>query len=291
MKHHTGACPDPETLAGYLDGRLSGSDRDRVVAHLADCEDCYFVFAESVRTLAVAPPVSRAAHMWRTAASAPAWGKAAAAVASLAAAAMLTFAVQPQIASRWWPGGSDVADLVTAVGTARTFEPRLTGGFAYGQVRGALRAGDSSVVVVSPDVRIAAARIEKAAIARPTPQMLHSVGIASLVVGDVARAVSVLEQAADQAPPEAPTLTDLSAAYLTRAARNRDRSDLLKALALADRAIKSDPQMVEALFNRALALERLSLVREARDAWRDYLKIDGGSGWAGEARSHLRALS
>jgi predicted anti-sigma-YlaC factor YlaD len=40
-----GHCPTDEELAAFLDGMLSESERARVVAHLADCESCYEIFA------------------------------------------------------------------------------------------------------------------------------------------------------------------------------------------------------------------------------------------------------
>lgn len=42
-------CPSLEDLAAFLDGRLSGYERNRVVTHLADCPRCYEVFAEAAR--------------------------------------------------------------------------------------------------------------------------------------------------------------------------------------------------------------------------------------------------
>ena len=50
-------------------------------------------------------------------------------------------------------------------------------------------------------------------------------------------------------------------------------------------ALRSSP---EALFNRALALERLNLWVVARQAWNDYIANDPQSGWSNEARRHLR---
>jgi hypothetical protein len=44
-----GACPSAEELAAYIDGTLSKAEADRVTAHLADCEDCYFVYSETLR--------------------------------------------------------------------------------------------------------------------------------------------------------------------------------------------------------------------------------------------------
>ena len=51
MKQLAGDCPDLETIAAYLDGRLTERERARVTAHLADCEDCYALFSESARVI------------------------------------------------------------------------------------------------------------------------------------------------------------------------------------------------------------------------------------------------
>lgn len=49
MNTSTETCPSLEDLAAFLDGRLSGDERARVIAHLADCPSCYEVFAEAAR--------------------------------------------------------------------------------------------------------------------------------------------------------------------------------------------------------------------------------------------------
>lgn len=38
-------CPSSEDLAAFVDGRLQGLQRERILEHLASCEDCYQVFA------------------------------------------------------------------------------------------------------------------------------------------------------------------------------------------------------------------------------------------------------
>jgi len=49
--------------------------------------------------------------------------------------------------------------------------------------------------------------------------------------------------------------------------------------------------MPEAMFNRALALQTIGQVDDARTAWQAFLTIDDRSGWADEARTRLRILS
>ena len=284
-------CPDPETLAAYLDGRLARGERERVTEHVADCDACYFVVTEAAQTASTAEltiepaPVSTGHGWW---ASKPViWSSSIA--GALATAAMVWLVV----GGGWLTSSSESASLqalVAAVGNERTVEARLTGGFAYGPLRGPVRSGELSAVPVSPDVRIAAARIEKDELGRRTPRAFRMLGLAYLVTGDIGRAVNALEDATKGPTPDAQALSDLAAAYLSRATRTNQPQDLTKALATADRAVRADGKLAEAWFNRADALERLSLIPQAREAWQDYVKIDSQSEWADEARSHLRAL-
>jgi CHAT domain-containing protein len=62
------------------------------------------------------------------------------------------------------------------------------------------------------------------------------------------------------------------------------------ALTLAEKALRTEPDLAEAHFNRALALEKLFLNEEATAAWAEYLRRDESSPWADEARSHQRRL-
>ena len=289
MKHPLDECPDLETLAAYLDGRLSAGARDRVAEHVAACETCYFVFAEAAQTHPVAEPKGKtpgeSTRVWMSYRRLM-WSSGAAALTTAACIWLI-------VGGTWRPRTTEspeLRSLIAAVGSDRTIEARLSGGFSYGPLRGVVRAGES-VATMSPDVRIAAARIEKEAIAHRTPQTLKSLGIAYLVMGDINRAVPALEEAADQPSADPRTLSDLSAAYLVRAARANQPQDFARALAAAQRAVTTDPEVAEAWFNRALALEALSLREQARDAWQEYLKVDSKSGWAEEARTHLKALT
>ena len=161
---------------------------------------------------------------------------------------------------------TELQALVAAVGTDRTIEPRLTGGFAHGPLHGAARSGGSSLTTLSPDVRIAVAQIEKEATSRTALQR-HLRGIASLLTGDADSAVAALEEAVAERPDNARILNDLAAAHLVRAERTGNGEDLSRALASVNRALNIDRSLPEVWFNRAYALERLSLPNEARDAW------------------------
>ena len=289
------ACPDAETLAAFLDGRLTAGEHADVMAHVADCDACGFVVAEIAQTAAAAPvdvehDVKPAPPWWKS--KRVIWSSSTA--AGLATAAMVWLAVS----GGWHRSPSDSASLqaralqalAEALTKERTVDVRLTGGFAYGPRRAAVRSGPLSGVSVSPDVRIAAAQMEKAAGGDTSADGLRARGIAALVIGDVNRSVSAFEEAAAKRPSDARIQSDLSAAYLARADLNPQSDDLSNALAAANRAVNLDRTLPEALFNRASALERLSLMQDARQAWLAYLTVDDGSGWAGEARQHLRNL-
>lgn len=49
MNISTETCPPLEDIAAFLDGKLSGEERDRIIAHLAECESCYAVYADAAR--------------------------------------------------------------------------------------------------------------------------------------------------------------------------------------------------------------------------------------------------
>ena len=291
-------CPDLETIAAYVDRALPEAERARVTEHLASCETCYFVFTESVQTQVTAAvkreTVAPSALTIAGSQQPPGFGRwsqwavwsAVAAVTATAAALLLM--VRPQLLEI--QRRLRLQALVTAVGTNRVIEPRLTGGFEYGPMRNPVRADGAATTDLSPDVRIAAANIEKALQMDESAAALRVLGIAHLLSGNSERAVECLERSSALRPEDAAIQSDLSAAYLTRTPPEVRGENAGRALAAADRAVAVNPRLGEALFNRALAVERLLRVAAARQAWNRYLSVDANSGWADEARLHLRML-
>lgn len=272
-----GACPSLETIGAFVDGRFKDRERDVIADHLASCETCYFVFSEAARVKVTAgtatmPAVAPRRTAWRPIA------------AGLAAAATILIAVT--VFYPFGPNGEQRAldQLVASVGTARTLEPRLSGGYAYAPLRGVVR-GRNDAVNLSPDTRIAIAEIEKAFASRPVAAS------AALIGGDADRAIAILESASRNHPRDAQISNDLAAAYLVIFDRNGSTADAGRALAAASHALEVEPRMPEALFNRALAAQAAGLRDEARAAWQRYLTVDDQSGWAEEARARLRILS
>lgn len=75
-----------------------------------------------------------------------------------------------------------------------------------------------------------------------------------------------------------------------QAERNQNPRSLFDALESAGAALRLEPRNPAARFNQAVALDRLALDEQAADAWRAYLEVDHGSGWAGAARHRIREL-
>ena len=285
MKRDLNGCPELEVIAAFLDRQLGDSDRAEVAGHLSTCETCYFVFSEAAQTKPTATPVTSGATSWWQS-KRVIWP---AAAAGLAAAASLVLAVSG-VLPLGRASAPELTALVAAVGTDRTIEPRLTGGFVHGRFRGPVRSSEVAQRELTPDVRIAAAVIEKETGSLQSAEALHVRGVALLVIGEVERAVATLETASSLHPTNARILSDLAAAYLVSADRSNRAEDLRQALAVTNRAIAADRSLPEAWYNRAFTFDRLSLPREARDAWQTYLTLDQQSGWADEARVRLVSL-
>ena len=295
-----GPCLEPEVLAAYVERTLPPDERARAEAHLATCEDCYALLTEVMRTTdemdgrvesepqeGGAPPVELSKILR------PAFGRRrvwSIAGVVLAAALLLVVRAQPE----WWQRirGDDGSDrrlekLVAAVGTVRTVEGRLTGGFGHGPLRSPARSGGDAQNALLLTV---ARELQKAAAADPSVENLHAYGVAQLFLGRYDEGVRTLEEAAADQPANGRLQSDLAAAYLARAVALEKSEDAEKALAAVQRALAIDPFQREALFNRALALERLSQRNAARGAWETYLQQDPSSAWADEAKQHLERL-
>jgi len=112
---------------------------------------------------------------------------------------------------------------------------------------------------------------------------------AALWDGDGRDAARLLGRVTSRGNASAAVWSDYSAA-LYADAKPDDSFQLATSLAAADSALNLDPDQPEALFNRAVALEALSLRGAAAEAYRKYLRIDASSPWASEARSRLDTL-
>jgi CHAT domain-containing protein len=275
--------PSDETLAAFIDGRADPETRKRVIEHMVGCNDCYATFEaasemreRSEKQRVVAFPKRRLA------------------VIGFAAAAVVVILLAPAIRDRLRPR-SGLATLAAAAPAHRNIEGRLTG-FPYRPMAPVMRGTDAenheNLKLLS-----VAAQIQEEADKNPTPENLHQLGVAYLLLGNSTKAVSTLEEslkrgtgedipAAIQKSTDASLLTDLSAGYLARGAVTQRTEDLLAAVESAERAYALS-RSPEAAFNRAMAIEELHGIAQARSAWEDFLRIDRSSGWTDEAEKHI----
>jgi tetratricopeptide (TPR) repeat protein len=115
----------------------------------------------------------------------------------------------------------------------------------------------------------------------------HALGVARLVSGRPLEASEILDSALGEWGAEPALLNDLAVAHLEAGDSDDGILHLLHALEALEPLVSSGHPPPEALFNRALVLQRLCLFGVAMDAWATYLQRDGESPWASEARQHL----
>lgn len=264
------SCPGPETIAALAEGHLHGAERMAVLAHVDGCRSCM----EDLKDANAHIAEERSRRPW--------W-------IAIAAAAMIAaiFVTRPL----WQRHTSPLERLVQlAPVEQRNVETRLTGGFAWAPYRGSNRATEEAAnverfkLVGETATLLERAQTEKSAAAQ------HAAGIALLLIDRPDEAIARLQAAAERAPSDAKIWSDLASAIYASALRFGRASLYPQALASADRALRADAKSAEALFNRALILERMGLTEEARAAWQRYLEVDGSSPWANEARDRLRRL-
>jgi tetratricopeptide (TPR) repeat protein len=267
------ACPDPEVLAAYIDGRLTPGERTTIERHLAGCPECRDLVAGSVEAIdemaRVAVPRPPRTRLWVGLG------------AVLAAAAAVVMAVRLNQPSPYYV--PEMAQLAAVQSDTRAIEPRLSG-FRYAAppsiTRGPADAHNLELTATAEKVRAEIGDHDgvNAEAAR---------GVTYLVDGDADRAVDSFERATASASAPPRMLSDLAAAYLQRGRPD----DAERALAAAERALGADAHLHEAAFNRALALERLGRTTEAVQAWRDCAAHEPDGQWAAEARRHIDRLT
>lgn len=288
-------CPEDETLAAFVDGKLPEEEREAFLEHLASCESCYAVWqgVEDMRKIAdtgadqddaagrPAAPVTGRFGPGRLVASA----------AALAAAAALAFVFVPQLLPR-----RDNTELVRAAGELkiRTTKARLSIDLPYRPTRPVFRSGGENEHRLDPElapIYQPAAEIAARAEQRRNAATLHDRGLALLLLEEPTEALRALQEAERQGEPDVQLLVDLTAAALAAPpARGREAEQARLALQYATRAWQK-AQTPATAWNRALALEKAERGDEAIDGWRAYQQMDPRSQWTVEAGEHIARLT
>jgi CHAT domain-containing protein/tetratricopeptide (TPR) repeat protein len=283
--------PSAAQLAEMLGGELSEVRRREIEQHLETCQACRETLDDYRQFLAdcqrpAARDVSqeysdlRQRIKWRKASSSgPRWFAIAAGVIVVLGLSYAGYRILAPSPDRL---------LAQAYADQRSFEFRLAGA-AYAPVR--QERGDKTAFGLPAPLLKAQANIAEALRSRPEdPELLRFEGEAEMIARDASAAVRSLERSRDLKPRDSRILADLGAAYALRAQLEHQPADLGMALDQLSRSLQLRPDDPETLFNRALVLEQMLQKDQAAAEWEKYLKVDGTSAWAGEARKHLADL-
>lgn len=283
MSQRDRSCPDFVTIAAFVNGTLDEETTRSVTAHIADCDECVVAISEVgdfARQEAKVVQIAEKARFWK----------------ALAVAAGLVIVIGTVAAALrrpidHWLYLTSIRTMTKAAPAAeRRIEARLTGGFGWSRLHDPGR-GASSVDPALVLIRVAANNVLQKTAGKDSARQRHAAGVATLLLERDDEAIRSLAAAAQSSPRDASLWSDLSAAYLDSAVRHRRPAELQPALDASDAALRLDRNLPEALFNRALVLERMERNDEAAAAWRRYLEVDRGKGgWADEARAHLASL-
>ncbi|HEX2122568.1 MAG TPA: zf-HC2 domain-containing protein [Thermoanaerobaculia bacterium] len=281
-------CPDNETLAAFIDGRLDPHASRAVIEHMADCPDCrdIFVAEGDLRADAdVAPETEPEVSRFR----ARSWAVPLAVAATLAIALSLTV-FRDRL---FGPGTSDLVEASRSL-KFRPVAARTSLDFPYKPPRPVLRNVAPKEIESDEVFLVAVAAQIKERVDLRSARSLHEVGTAYLVTRDHSEAVEMLEEAARNKSGESSVdaaivkltdvdlLSDLAAAYIARG----QTADVAAAVKAAERAWTLEKTPTTA-WNRALALERADRLADSAAAWRTYLRMDPSSEWSTEAQRHL----
>jgi tetratricopeptide (TPR) repeat protein len=277
---------EAESLAAFVDGRVSTEERVAMEAHLASCESCYEALVDVTRTLEDVAVAEAPVAAQPPKAVADARPRNRTAVALLAAAAAVILAV-----GFWWwqrptPLQTALVALAEAPRDARFSPGRLSIDREWKPVAPMLRGTGADSV--SLDVRSAALAVSGITGTDASGPALHARGLALLATGDLDGSIDALDRAAASRGADiAATRADLSAARLARFRLTGNRDDAQRALEDADLALRANPRAAPALFNRAAALDALGDREKAAAAWQTYLDADPSSAWSAEVRRRV----
>lgn len=289
MEHS--AFPSDETLAAFIDGGLDEETRKRVVAHVADCEDCY----GTVMASGAWPRESDAVHTKTV----PFDRRQRRVLIGFAMAAGLSgvFLYRPlRLEYERYHAAASLHKAANAM-PIRVADARLSLDLAYKPLGPNNRGGENDSVDIG--LLAAAGEVQQSRPAGPAGD--HSLGVAELLTGNRQKAVEILGKAvmketgtqniadAIRRCTDVPLLNDLSAAEGVMTDFSTDEESKRTALAAARRAWELNPKSPITLWNRAVATERLD-TRAAIAAWKDYLAIDRTSAWSGAAKQRVEEL-
>lgn len=183
------------------------------------------------------------------------------------------------------PNPDQLAELRSIYQQARPTETRIST-FDYApltQLRGAPEASDQR------RLRLIELTLTEATAKTPNANTHHALGVFFLTQQKYPDAIRELETASKLDDKNAQIHNDLGVAHLelAKVAKEKNFAVLAQSLEEFTLAMELDPNSLEALFNKSLALQELGRRRLATESWRLYLQKDSSSPWAREAQRNL----
>lgn len=309
------ACPEDADWLQAAAGIMPQDDIQKRLEHAAQCEHCGPLLGEMAEDFAdelspeeqtllaaarssksewqrqLAARLSAESHPARPAAEPPRWwtlawpalNYAAAAVA-LVIAATLAFWPTPR------PATEEAEQLLAEAYTEqRTLELRIPGaGHAPVRVE---RGPERSRLSRPPALLEAEALIARQLRNSPNDaSWWHMRGRAELLDWKYEAAIKSLKRALDSQPDSAPIKVDLATAYFQRAEAEDRAIDYGMTIELLGQVLARHPDDAVALYNRAIAEERMFLYNQALTDWEHYLRVEPQGAWAREAQERLTQL-
>ena len=171
----------------------------------------------------------------------------------------------------------------------RTIESRISTlpHSTYSQTR-----GDAGEDPAMDDLRRGELHLTQAVKDEPSAATHHALGRVYLAERRFDLALKEFDASLKYDQNNAQVYNDIGVTLLEKASlpTQQAQEELNRSLDNFNKALQLDPNLLEAIFNRALTYEKQSRKEEAKADWRHYLSRDSSSPWALEARRHLSLL-
>lgn len=190
------------------------------------------------------------------------------------------------------PNSSDeLAQLEIIYGKERPVEPRISD-FDYAPLivtRGEENQSDEQ----KRKLRLIETKLLEKVDTNPSAANYHALGVFYLTQAKYAESIKELEKAVNADDKNSKFYNDLGSAYFEFGRLEKDNKllNIAKANESFSKSLELNPNSLEALFNKSLALQELNLPRQAKESWQLYLQKDSTSKWADEARKYLEKIA
>lgn len=281
-----------ETLIqDYADGNLDGKERERF-------ENCFLSSGENRQKVkfsrALRKYVNETESALETEKKPGFFSSLKAFFSAPVPAALAVLVISGIVGFFVWKNYSKDSEVLVALNKAykneRPIESRISD-FDYAPIR--TTRGNESANIDQAQLELAKLIALTAVTKNPSSaENLHALGQVYLAEKNFKSAVEQFEKAVKIAPKDAGLHNDLGVAYLESEKSNNEKNFevLVRANEEFGKAIELDKSLTEAYFNRALSFQLLSLSEQAKEAWKEYLKLDSSSPWAAEAQKNLQNL-